>query len=357
MELSTFTFIVTGDCNFNCSYCYQTKDKKYMDASTAKSAIDYFFPRLTPDCFVNFYGGEPLLAFKQITDITEYIHLKNSKQKKNITFTISTNGSLVDKEVLLFLNRNKFSVLLSFDGLSQEISRKKGSFSQVASVMEKLRECGDIGLATNSTFTSETVGHLSASIPFIWESGVQNVILSFSLKPAWTDTALSLLADELLLLREYSVSYYRKSGAVPLSCFRKDKNGGISACHAGKNRMALSPDGKLWGCFQFYDFFRNRQNPEEAGKYCFGPIEAFVQSAEKVYPDILAHYSRFRMDNFFTPECFCGRCKELEDCFVCPVDTAVGDSIIGKIPGYLCEIKKIIREEKRRFIKDVEAPT
>jgi hypothetical protein len=246
-------------------------------------------------------------------------------------------------------------VLLSFDGLYQERARKKGSFAHVFSVMEKLRDSDDINLMTNSTFTAETVGHLSKSIPFIIESHIPTVNLSFSLQPPWNDAALSRLRDELSSLREYSLSFYEKSGTVPISCFRKDENRAVYGCHAGKNRMALSPDGKLWGCFQFYDFFRNHKRPKVENKYCFGSLESFIDNQEKVYPEILDHYSGFRMDNFFTSQGFCFRCKELEDCFVCPVDAAIGDSIIRKVPDWFCEIKKIIRKEKQNFLRDLKS--
>ncbi len=79
-----------------------------------------------------------------------------------------------------------------------------------------------------------------------------------------------------------------------------------------------------------------------------------MENQEKVYPDILANYSNLCMENFFTSEKFCMQCEELEDCVVCPIDTALGDSIIGKVPDWVCRIKRIIREEKQRFLNDLE---
>lgn len=325
-----------------------------MDVSTAKNAVDYFFSYLIRDCFINFYGGEPLLAFEQMREVTNYVQSKNKGQKKHIQYSISTNGSLINDDVLQFLSRNKFSVLLSFDGLAQEVARKKGSFSHIVSVIEKLRGCPDIELVTNSVFTAETVSHLFKSIPFIIESGVPNANLSFSLLPPWDKASLSRLKRELSLLREYSLSFYKKSGTIPIANFRKNTRKAAFGCYAGKDRMTLSPEGNLWGCFQFYDFFKSNENAKGKLEYCFGSLDSFMENHEKVYPDILANYSDLRMENFFTSKKLCMLCEELEDCVVCPIDTALGDSIIGKVPDWVCRIRRIIREEKQLFLKDLE---
>lgn len=345
---------MTGDCNFECSYCYQKRDKKYLEISTAKDSVDFFFPYLTRKCFINFYGGEPLLSFEQIRKVTDYIRAKNKRQKKRIQFSISTNGSLINDDVLRFLDKNRFSVLLSFDGRVQEISRKKGSFSQTVSVVEKLLGCHDIDLTTNSVFTTENVGHLSKSIPFIIESGVPNVDISYSILQPWGETALVRLKKELSSLREHSLSVYRRSGIIPIIRFRKSTRKAPFGCYAGRDRMALSPDGNLWGCFQFYDFFKNNENIKVKHEYCFGCLESFKKNHEMIYPGVLNNYSGFRMDNFFTSEKFCVMCEELEDCAVCPVHAALGDSIIGMVPSWICRIRRIFREEKQSFLRELE---
>jgi uncharacterized protein len=120
---------VTDDCNFDCQYCYQKKGNTYIDFCTLKKAIDFFFPFLSNECTINFYGGEPLLNFPKIRQTTEYITENKKTIKNRIVFSITTNGSLINQEMLEFLNQNLFLLLISFDGIAQDLSRKKGMYS------------------------------------------------------------------------------------------------------------------------------------------------------------------------------------------------------------------------------------
>jgi len=355
MKLSHFTFVMTDDCNFNCTYCYQKKGKKYLDVNTAKKAIDFFFPFLAREISINFYGGEPLLAFTGIKDIVNHIQAKNRNGKKTIHYSISTNGSLLDDEVLQFLNRNKFSVLLSFDGFAQEISKKKGSFAHSVSVMEKLIASPDIVPETNSVFTAETVGYLSRSAGFIMERGVPTVNLSFSSVLPWDKSALLRLREELTSLRKLCLSFYRETGTIPVANFRKSSSQRVFGCYAGKDRMDLSPDGELWGCCLFFDYFKDTKDSRAHLKYSFGSLESFIENHEQVYLEILENYSDLRMEFFFTPHHLCAQCDEMMDCAVCPVDAALGSSFIGKIPEWVCRIRRISREERNCFHEDLKS--
>ncbi|UCH98073.1 MAG: 4Fe-4S cluster-binding domain-containing protein [Candidatus Aminicenantes bacterium] len=70
MEISNLTFIVTDNCNFNCSYCIQKKEKKTININktTIETAVDFFYPFFKDDgkVYIGFYRGEPLLAYEQI---------------------------------------------------------------------------------------------------------------------------------------------------------------------------------------------------------------------------------------------------------------------------------------------------
>jgi len=350
MEFSGFTLMMTDDCNFNCSYCYQIKEQKYLDVTTAIKAIDFFFPFFVEDCFVSFYGGEPLLAFDQIREIVGYIQDKN--QKKRIRYSINTNGSLINDEVLQFLNENKFTLMLSFDGYAQEDFRQKGSFTPLVSCLEKILGCSDISLATNSVFTPESVGYLSRSTRFIVELGVPSAMLSFSNLQPWDTSALFQLKKEMGSVREFILSFYRKTGTMPLTNFRKTTNNRVFSCYAGKDRMALATDGLLWGCCHFPDCYRRKGKPKEYLKYCFGSLNSFIENHETVYPEIIANYSNLNMGYFFTSKTFCMLCEDMEECVVCPMDAAMASPTTGKIPDWTCKIRKILRQEKVFFYEE-----
>ncbi len=354
MELSSFTVFVTEDCNYNCSYCYQKKRKKYIDKFTVEKSLDFFMPFLKEGSYINFYGGEPLLAFDKIQHAVRYIQEINRNKNRWIKYTMSTNGSLINREVLQFLDLYKFSLLLSFDGIAQDMARKKNSFKQIVSVIDRLLENSNIDLETNSVFTPETIGYLSKSIQFIVELGIPNIRISLCQVSSWDPSSLVRFRDELTSLRKFMLSLHQKNRKVPLVHFRKDFSRGIFSCYAGKDRLAITPDGQLWGCHLFLDYFKGKEKKEEYNKYCFGNLNSFIQGHENIYPEILSNYSNLRMSHFYTQDASCISCEEVKECRVCPMGNLFSGSDIRVIPSWICETHKIFRQERKYFWEELE---
>jgi sulfatase maturation enzyme AslB (radical SAM superfamily) len=353
MEFSTFTLNVTEECNFSCSYCFQKKGKGNIDVSIVEKALDFFLPLLAEECHINFYGGEPLLAFDQIRHAVSTILEKNKRLKKHVQFSMTTNGSLINDEILEFLNKHKFLLTVSFDGLAQDISKKKGSFEHIVSIIKELLKYPDIDLETNSVFTPETIGYLTKSLQFIGELGVPNVDFSINKMIPWDSSSLLRFKEELTSMREFLLSFYQREGMIPLVEFREDIKKDIFCCFAGRDRMAITPDGKLWGCCLLPDFLMKAEQSEKYARYCFGDLDSFTENYEKMYPEILSNFSNLRTDHFFTPDSSCILCDELEECGVCPLDTVRSGSITKEIPSWVCEIKRILRKEKKLFRKEL----
>ncbi|MFQ6037317.1 MAG: radical SAM protein, partial [Candidatus Aminicenantales bacterium] len=103
MELSSLTLFVTNACNFDCVYCYQKKGRNTIEHRTLERALDFFLPFLTRYPHINFYGGEPLLAFDRIVQAVHYCESQANRSRRRFRYSITTNGSLVDDEVLGFL--------------------------------------------------------------------------------------------------------------------------------------------------------------------------------------------------------------------------------------------------------------
>jgi MoaA/NifB/PqqE/SkfB family radical SAM enzyme len=343
---SSFSLIVTGDCNYRCRYCYQEKDKLSLDAAAARKALDFFFPRFGPECTVLFYGGEPLLRMDTIREAVQAVGAKNRRRAKKVGYSISTNGSLLDDDTLSFFDRNRFTVLLSFDGRAQDKGRKEGSFPAISGALERLLDRPGIELLTNSVFSSETVRDLSASMQDLVKKGVRDAQISFSTHRPWGREALARLEAELSDLRRFLHAFGRKTGAVPVANFRASAKTGVFGCLAGENRMALSPDGRLWGCHLFYDFHKAMRSPYSA-RYCFGDLDSFMAGHRRIYPRVLARYADLRMDCFHTPRTFCGNCRDVHDCVICPVDAALSSGIVGRILSVDCRIRRIVRREKQ----------
>lgn len=136
-RLGMLTLQVTRQCNFRCSYCHYTYGGESIHRShsddvmtwdTAKTAIDFYANRTRDRKSVNigFYGGEPLLEFELIKKCIEYS--KNLFRGKNLRYSITTNGALLDAEKLIYLIDNSTDIMVSLDG-PKEIHDKNRKFA------------------------------------------------------------------------------------------------------------------------------------------------------------------------------------------------------------------------------------
>lgn len=356
MELSSYTIILTDQCNFDCAYCYQKKGRQTLDSALLTRANRFFQPFFARECFIDFYGGEPLLAFAEMRQTVGQIAGLSKKRRVKAHYSLTTNGSLLNDEILDFLEDHKFSVLLSFDGLAQDISRKKGSFNFLMAVIPKILERPRISLETNSVFTSETIHHLSRSIELIDQMGVRKISVGFGHRLPWTSSSLLRQKKELALVRKYFRSRYHKTADVPWTDLHEQLDKAIYGCAAGLNKMALAADGTLWGCFLFPQYFSGSKKIRETQKYCFGDVETFIENHKEIYPRTMENYAALRMDNFSTPDGSCAMCDEIEECWICPLAAALVSRKIGRIPALVCGGARMWRKEKGRLLEQFKKP-
>lgn len=356
MTISSFTFIVTDDCNYHCIYCPQKKEKKYIDSEQVKKTSDFLYPLLADRSTIGFYGGEPFLCFDEVREAVNYFNYLKQKDssKKEIGFSITTNGSLLDKKKFEFLHQNRFSVILSFDGRAHNVSRKSGDFELMVANIKKSKEYPNIDLVLNSVFTPGTVGYLAESIRLFLELGVNENRYVLSTIEEWDDNALVEYEDELLKMIDLLVPNYKKNRSIPVSNLRAPGTvNQLFACNAGKDRLALTPDGKIWGCYAFHDYFKDKETASDYPDYCFGDLDNFIDHYETIYPPILSHYARLRTDNFSCGDSYCFLCGDIFSCRVCPVNAAYATSQLGKVPAWECKINRIRAKMRDEFHKRI----
>jgi len=342
--------VVTDECNYQCVYCPQVKEKNYLTNSAIKKAIDFFSPFFADNGYVNFYGGEPLLAFNQIKQAISYLKQTEQKLDRTFRYSISTNASLIDDDIMHFFDEHKFSIVLSFDGFAQNISRHQNSFDKIVETIVALQKCSNIQLMTYSVFTPETVHLLSKSIQLLMDMLIPDIDFSVSSVLPWDEASLDQLRNQLVAIRQYGLEFYEATNTLPVEFLRETPRSGVSRCDAGQDRMCITPDGMLWGCPVFPNFFQGKEGTSEYKKYCFGDLDMFIANHSRIYPEIVTNYTYLRQDFFRAPQGLCLFCPDLEDCSVCPVYVAFSSSQIGEIPLWLCQIKKVYRQEKKLFL-------
>ena len=154
-KLTKITVQLTQNCNFRCKYCiysetHNTRQRSHsterMTWETAKKAIDFLREHSvdSPEVNIGFYGGEPLLEFPLLKKAVEYS--EQQFEGKKLTFNITTNGTLLNDEMIYFFQEHDVSLMISLDG-PKEINDKnrvfangKGTFDTVAKQISRIRE-------------------------------------------------------------------------------------------------------------------------------------------------------------------------------------------------------------------------
>ena len=203
-------------------------------------------------------------------------------------------------------------------------------------------------------FTPTTVDYISDSIKFIMDLGVPNIHFSLSTIKPWDQASLQKLEKEMARLVKILASNFKRKGNIPVVNFRKESGKGIFYCAAGKDRLAITPDEKIWGCFLFPDYFKAKENSPEYKKFYFSSLDNFIENHKSIYPRILSSYAQLSMDNFSASRLGCFLCPELEDCAVCPINASFSGNPLGEIPSYLCKIQKIKIKEKAKFKREIQ---
>ncbi len=351
LKLESLAVILTDRCNFDCSYCYQDRGDQRLDLSTLVRTIDAFHPFFAPECVVSFTGGEPLLAFDLIERAVERLEGLPARRRRRVRYSLTTNGSLLDDKILDFLAAHEFSLVLSFDGLAQDISRRKGSFDALSRIIPGILARPRIALETNSVFSVETVGYLAESVEYLIRLGVPKLDVHFAHTPPWTPAALRRLEDEISRTRDFFLTRYHRLRDIPWADFYQEPGRAVHYCPAGRDRMALSAQGTLWGCAVFPHYRRDDPGPSGCREFCFGDVDSLMKDPHGIYAEKIASYAELRMDRFSTPERSCLMCEEIERCWICPLAAGLTSGEIGRIAAASCERAGILRRGKRRFLE------
>ena len=155
-DIGQLVLQVTQSCNLACAYCpyanttnnrlQRNHSSRHMTYETAKKAVDFYLDHSCSNekCVVSFYGGEPFLAFDLIRKIVDYV--EKSAVGKDIKLNLTTNGTLLNDEILIYLNEHSFDIMFSIDGGKKVHDKNrhtvdgKGSFDKAISSLKRAIE-------------------------------------------------------------------------------------------------------------------------------------------------------------------------------------------------------------------------
>ena len=266
---------VAHTCNLNCSYCFASQGKyngerAVMSFEVGRQALDFLVAHsgTRRNLEVDFFGGEPLMNFQVVKDLTAYARSIEKAAHKNFRFTLTTNGMLIDDDVIDFCNREMSNVVLSLDGRKEVHDRFRvdyagnGSWERIVPKFQKLVAArGGKNYYMRGTFTHHNPDFLN-DIRTMLDLGFTEL----SMEPvvcAPDDPSALTAEDRALVMKQYEelaeLMLERERAGKPFTFYHYmlDLSGGpciykrISGCGSGTEYMAVTPWGDLYPCHQF----------------------------------------------------------------------------------------------------------
>lgn len=292
--LQTLVLNVTNQCNLSCKYCYEFGEDrvatpegkpKFMSEATAHSAVDYLIDHSPGRRTVHltFFGGESLMNLPLIRDAIEYARRRAHAADKSMTFSLTTNGTLLRPEVIEYLVENEVGVTVSLDGPPQMndaqrvFSNGRGSYDTVEPGVRALLErqpsrpvAARVTLTSQVTDVLEIYRHLKHEVGF-YEVGFAPVTTSPLRRYAIGEEGLnSILGQFRELAQEYLEFALRGEhhGFSNVSDTLAELHTGVSKaypCGAGLGLLGVGPSGDIVPCHRFADSDAHRLGHVGAG--------------------------------------------------------------------------------------------
>lgn len=266
---------IAHDCNVRCGYCFaSTGDyhggRKLMPFSVASRAIDFLLStsgsrrRLE----VDFFGGEPLMNFDVVKETVLYAREREKEYGKRIGFTVTTNGTLLNKEIEEFINDNMDNIVISMDGRKQVNDRMRkfvdgtGTYDSTMPKLKRFIESrGDKSYYIRGTFTANNLDFCSDVLHLADEGfreiSVEPVVAEKEKGYALREEHLPKIYQEYDKLANKYIEYNEGGKGFRYYHFLMDLDGGpciykrVSSCGSGVEYFAVTPDGELYPCHQF----------------------------------------------------------------------------------------------------------
>ena len=266
---------IAHTCNLNCEYCFASQGKYHgeralMSFETGKQALDFLVANsgTRRNLEVDFFGGEPLMNFDVVKQMVEYARSIEKEHNKNFRFTLTTNGMLIDDDVIDFANREMSNVVLSLDGRKEIHDRYRvdyagnGSWEKIVPKFQKLVEArGGKDYYMRGTFTHANPDFLNDIKQMLdlgfTELSMEPVVCAKGDPSELTDEDMVIVKKQYEELAQLMLEKDKEGKPFTFYHYMIDLTGGpciykrISGCGSGTEYMAVTPWGDLYPCHQF----------------------------------------------------------------------------------------------------------
>ena len=266
---------IAHDCNLACQYCFAEEGeyhgkRELMSYEVGRKALDFLVANSgnRRNLEVDFFGGEPLLNWKVVKQLVEYGRSLEEANHKKFRFTLTTNGVLLNDEIMEFCNREMSNVVLSLDG-RKEINDKmrpfrngSGSYDMIVPKFQKFAESrGQKNYYVRGTFTRNNLDFADDVIHYA-DLGFQQM----SMEPVVADPSedYAIREEDIpQILKEYDklaleyIKRKKEGRGFNFFHFMLDLTAGpcvakrLAGCGSGTEYLAVTPWGDLYPCHQF----------------------------------------------------------------------------------------------------------
>ena len=298
---------IAHTCNLNCSYCFASQgnyhgDRAVMSFEVGKRALDFLIENsgTRRNLEVDFFGGEPLMNFDVVKKLVAYARSIEKEKNKNFRFTLTTNGVLIDDDVIDFANKEMSNVVLSLDGRKEIHDRFRvdyagnGSWEKIVPKFQKLVEArGGKNYYMRGTFTHanpDFIEDIKVMLDLgFTELSMEPVVCEAGNPSELTEADLPIVLDQYEKLAELMIERDKEGKPFTFYHYMIDLEDGpciykrISGCGSGTEYMAVTPWGDLYPCHQFVgddafklgDIWKGVTNPDVQN--CFAECNVYAR--------------------------------------------------------------------------------
>lgn len=271
--LKSLCLHIAHDCNLRCGYCFAgTGDfggyRAMMSKETAEKAVEFAIAgsKMRHNLELDLFGGEPLMNPEVVKHVINYVRRREFETGKNIKLTLTTNGTLLNDDIIQFLNDNRVMLVLSLDGKKEThdnmrpFPNKTGSYDAAVRGFKKVIESRNgknyylRGTYThfNPHFAEDTLDMTKIGK----ELSVEPVV-GIDEPYVLTEADLPVLYEEYDKLARAYLQKRREGDAFDFFHFNVALDNGpcvakrLAGCGAGHEYFAITPEGDIYPCHQF----------------------------------------------------------------------------------------------------------
>ena len=266
---------IAHDCNLACKYCFAEEGEYHgrralMSFEVGKKALDFLIENSgnRRNLEVDFFGGEPLMNWEVVKQLVEYGRSKEKEHNKNFRFTLTTNGVLLNDEIIEFLNKEMSNVVLSLDGrkevndMMRPFRNGKGSYDMIVPKFQKFaQKRGQKDYYIRGTFTRNNLDFSKDVIEFadlgFKQMSIEPVVASEEESYAIQKEDIPQICEEYDKLAKEYIKRKKEGRGFEFFHFMIDLEQGpcvakrLSGCGSGTEYLAVTPWGDLYPCHQF----------------------------------------------------------------------------------------------------------